>query len=660
MAITQHRGDVDGLRAVAVLLVIGFHMELERLPARFGLQLFGGGFVGVDVFFVISGFLITGLLVRETFETGKIGFVDFYVRRARRLLPMSSAVLSVTMLAAFLLLPSIDWPEIARDAVLSAFYVVNVGFASRATEYMLLDVNESPLLHYWSLSAEEQFYFIWPTLLLLAYGRGGANRRARMVALVGAIIVASFAASVWLTYSNGPWAYFGLPTRAWELGIGAMLALFRDELSRIPGWLLRVLGWSGIGLILSSFVWFGRGTPFPGAWALLPVGGSAFVIMAGAGIMMRGSIGGLLSLGPMQYLGRISYAWYLWHWPCLLYAGPIVGATGRPAANVILAAVGVSFVLAVLSHHLIEQPARHSVLFSRPRGAILLVASSMVVVLLGAGPLVAVGSAASIDATEPSFARRDRVRSLDGCTQNFIQTEASPCLFGVPEAEVRLVLIGDSHAAHLVPAFDVVARERGWGAALYSKASCPPISVRRWLENYRREYTECTAWRTNVLAAVEDVRPGVIVVARFGGYADDLLEANGARARSDRVSAIWEEGARGAFAEWSSAAEQLVIMRDVPNPGFDIPACISSKGTDLCSFETRRAVHWDDELYDAEVRAAEGIQGVTFIDLSQEICGSALCSPVTGEGIIKYRDRNHLTATFSSMLGPALQRLLPR
>ena len=352
------RADVEGLRAVAVLLVVLYHAGVPGVT---------GGYVGVDVFFVLSGFLITGLLVRELRTTGTVSLRRFWARRVRRLLPVATLVLVVTTLASLVLLPPLDRGTVVGDARASALYVANGWFALTDADYTSPS-GRSPLLHLWSLSLEEQFYAVWPVLLLgvAAAGHGQGRRwwlgtRRRTVLVVTVLTAVSLALSAQLSSGLGPWAYYGLHTRAWELLVGAGLALAVPSVRRLPVRARAAAGWCGLGLVVGAALVLDDSTAFPGTAAGFPVLGTALLVVAGASTTAGPS--GWLSTPLPRYVGRLSYSWYLWHWPCLvLLAG--VGRTGEdepaPAARVVLLAVTVSLLLAVLTHHLVEQPVRHA------------------------------------------------------------------------------------------------------------------------------------------------------------------------------------------------------------------------------------------------------------------------------------------------------------
>jgi peptidoglycan/LPS O-acetylase OafA/YrhL len=400
------RADLEGLRAVAVMLVLAYH---ARVP---GIR---GGYTGVDVFFVLSGFLITGLLIRELSSSGRVNLPAFYARRARRLLPAAALTLLVTMAASMLVMPPLRVPDIAGDVEAAALYVSNLRFAVQATDYLASSLAPSPVLHFWSLGVEEQFYLFWPALLALASGAAFAGGRARnglrRVSVVLAVVFGgSLALSLWLTDAAQPWAFFSLPARAWELALGGLLAL--PAAGRlVPERLAPLLGWIGLGMIMAAGVMLDDATLFPGTAALLPTVGAALVIASGLrpqaaavagepsetrlGVRLRGLPtaawpipGTILSLAPLRFLGRISYSLYLWHWPILVLPAVAVGHNLSGLQRVALALL--SIVVATASQRWVEDPIR--------RGRIVGLATRRSLGLAGVVSLVVAISAMSMSA----------------------------------------------------------------------------------------------------------------------------------------------------------------------------------------------------------------------------------------------------------------------
>jgi peptidoglycan/LPS O-acetylase OafA/YrhL len=387
------RPDLEGLRGVAILLVLVYHAGVAGA---------GGGFVGVDVFFVLSGFLITGLLLRERERRGRVDLAAFYARRVRRILPAALVVALGTLVLSLLVLAPLDVPSVATDAVASALSAGNIRFAATSMDYFASDAPPSPFLHYWSLGVEEQFYLVWPALLILAT----RYRRPRLgagVALLG-VLVASFVASYLLTDVAASWAFYSLPTRAWQLGLGGLLAVTVAWHRRIPSWALAPVGVAGLGAILASLVLIDGSTPYPGVVALLPTLGAAAVILAGD---RRWSVGSALRLAPLRFFGRISFSLYLVHWPLFVLAGAglAIGAS-LPFEERIGLAVA-SIVIASASYRWVEQPFRRGRALALPArrtialGGVAVAATIAVALGVDANVTSELGAYASVSASAP-------------------------------------------------------------------------------------------------------------------------------------------------------------------------------------------------------------------------------------------------------------------
>jgi peptidoglycan/LPS O-acetylase OafA/YrhL len=350
----KFRPDIEGLRGLAVLLVVVFHAGL-------GLS---GGFVGVDVFFVISGFLITGLLLREREQTGRIDFLAFYARRIRRLLPAALAVILITLPIAFVLFAPLDRAQMIWDGAASALSVGNIRFALAEGDYFANLAAPSPFLHFWSLGVEEQFYLIWPALLLLA-ATARHIRRGAWLALFN-VFLASLTAAALLTTIAPNWAFYSLPTRAFELAAGGLLAVAAPTIARLPRWFIGPVGWLGAVTVIASALTFDAGMAFPGTVALIPTLGAVAMIAAGEAGISWWSPAALLSVGPMRFVGRISYSLYLWHWPIFVLAGVALGFGREPGLLIGLWLIGISIGVSMLSWALIEEPFRHGFHLPQP------------------------------------------------------------------------------------------------------------------------------------------------------------------------------------------------------------------------------------------------------------------------------------------------------
>jgi peptidoglycan/LPS O-acetylase OafA/YrhL len=704
----RFRADIEGMRALAVVLVVAFHA---------GLGVVGGGFVGVDVFFVLSGFLITGLLVDEIARTGTISLGDFYARRVRRLLPLATVVLAATAVATFVLVPPIDRKGVAGDIVGSALWSANWRFAAESTQYMA-DTDKSPVLHYWSLAVEEQFYLVWPLLLLLLVGGTSLALRAWRVAFrricvaLAVIVVASLWVSRAQTGDGSPFAYFGLHTRAWELGIGAALALCRPMLPLMTRRAANGAAAIGVSMVVGSAVLMDEATPFPGTAALVPVLGTALLVAAGARLP-DGLVSSTLARPVPRYVGRISYAWYLWHWPVLVLAtarwGEVTsaedGAATHAAWSVVGAAVALSFVLAAVSHHLVEQPLRQAGFLkaSRRRSLAaggLLVATSLVasgaLALSTTSPDESVvvappaesdvqvrsdGDVAEPDPTAaatpvldpaalrepntPEEARESKPGDVEPCYVTYESTAvpaAETCRVGPAQgAERSIALIGDSHATAWYPALRAAALERGWTLYFFGKSACPVVDVEVLRAGAASVYDSCTTWREHLLDRLASIDGlDAVVIGRWMAYRTSTLQPDGSTSTPSSVGPIWRAGAERTFDRLRRVSPRIVVLKDVPWAPIDVPSCLSDHRRDVesCAFSRSRAVGRDAALVAAEEAAAPG--AVRHVDMTDAICPRARCQVVTPTGQIMYRDEHHLTAGYSASLWPTLAQRLEK
>jgi peptidoglycan/LPS O-acetylase OafA/YrhL len=663
------RPDVEGLRAVAIVAVLLCHA---------GLPFFAGGYVGVDVFFVISGFLITRLLLNELESTGRLSLRRFYARRARRLLPLSAVLLASIGILSVLLLSPVRAVEVSGDIVSSALYTANWHFAAQSVDYFAQDIEPSPVLHLWSLAIEEQFYVVWPTLLLAVtwfWRRRGSSVRPALWVTLALVLVGSFALGVKLTADQPAAAYFSTFGRAWELGLGAALALLGAlRIRRLAG---AALGWAGLAAIVYAAVAFDATTPFPGTAALLPTIGTACLILGGASLYGQAKAGpsGLLSLGPVRYVGRISYSWYMWHWPALIFAAAAWGTLSVAAG---LAVVVASLIPTVVTHHLIEDPVRVSrVLARRPNRALAVGVACMAIGVcagvalrdaqptLDTAPLTDVKGAAALaeqpqpqqraDAVRPNplRAREDRSRAYyDGCLVGIDGTNSNKCLYGDPEGKRTLILFGDSHAMQYFPALDELAEKRHWRLITLTKAECTPGEVRIRSMVADREYSQCDTWREDALQRIEAGNPRTAIVVMSGDTAYTPYDSNGEELSGDAGAAEMEAGYVASLTRIHRAGLHTVVIKDTPVSASDVPGCVSEdlQHLDSCAFARVR-----DRTKEFDSRAARAAPETSIIDVTPEICPGGLCRAVIGNALV-YRDKSHLTATFARTLAPAIER----
>jgi peptidoglycan/LPS O-acetylase OafA/YrhL len=687
------RPDIEGLRAVAVLAVVVFHAELPGMS---------GGFVGVDVFFVISGFLITGMLWREVEDTGRVQLVRFYGARVRRLLPAGIVVLVVTAVACAWLLPPLQARSALGDALASALYVGNYRFAVEGTDYLAADAPPSPFQHYWSLGVEEQFYLVWPALLIGTAWAGRRWGRPRTVLphlVLGTVAVASLVVCLRWTEELPAWAFFGLPSRAWQLAVGGLVALTVVWWRRVPASVAWVAGWAGLGSVVLAVVGLDETTAYPGLAALLPVVGAGLVVVAGCVQPARG-VGAVLSLLPMRWIGRISYSWYLWHWPVLLLAPVVVdrplGLGGRLAAAAVAAALAAVTLVAV------ENPVRFGPL-RRSAGRSVLLGGGLTTVgvcaAVGALAVVPVPAGSGAAANAPTITappssstapptsdpgevaiRRltAQVQSavaaseglqavpanltpslgeapvdkpevfVNGCVRSWRGVGHEECASGEVGSATTVVTVGDSHAAMWQPALEGIAAQRHWRLETMAKVLCPLLDLPVQSPYLGREYTECAQWRGQILDRLRAERPALIVLDMVRRYTPDYGFTVYGRE--------WLSALTRTVAELRRTGAVVLVLGPVPDPRSTVPTCLSEHLEVATACAPDRTAAVDDAGVAAEA-AATARAGGQYADVTEWFCTTARCPVIVGN-LLVYRDDNHLTIDYAQYLAPVLAAVI--
>ena len=686
----QRRADIEGLRAIAVLAVLLFHAGVPGLA---------GGYVGVDVFFVVSGFLITSLLVTEKESSGSISLSSFYARRVRRLLPVAAVVAISTLVASWIWLEPLRLRSVANDVLAVATFSSNFVFASRGADYLQSTLPPSPLQHYWSLAVEEQFYFVWPLLIaFLCIGASATSRvnvRVRIGLLSAVVTVVSFVLCMRMMDSSQPWAFFSPHTRAFELAIGALVAVIPMVTLKWYQSFAAIAAWCGLIGIVATVVLFDETTRFPGPWALAPVLATAVVLRGGNATPWAPVA--LLQLSPFQWLGSRSYSAYLWHWPILI----IVAAAFNRELSVTdgLVCIAIALGLSEFSFRFIENPIRHNISLRGLRAAAL--ATAIIAVVAGAGviarnnpPAIAVGPDATapivvsdttipagvaattttLVSTAPDLPSRGKpvpaivaAASMTGlpgnltpglqsaisdmpivyknnCHAGFSALRPKKCVFGDETSSVVIGLYGDSHAAQWFPAFEKVAIKRKWKLITYTKRGCPPAEIPTYSSVLGKVYKECAPWRRNVLDQM--VADGVQVV--FVAHFERLLSAS---TRKPMWQKEWREGLQGTVTEIESRGMKPVLMQDTPYPGQDIPTCLSRSYTNIQQCSPSVRVAYRDDMNEMLVDFDRAGQQVLWV--KEWFCITTLCPTVVGN-VLVYRDDNHMTVTFASLIAPLL------
>jgi peptidoglycan/LPS O-acetylase OafA/YrhL len=671
------RPDIEGLRAVAVGAVLLYHAGVPFAP---------GGYVGVDVFFVISGFLITGLLLRELESTGTVSLARFYSRRAKRLLPLTVVVLGVVVFLSWLLFDPVRMDEVSLGVVASGLYVMNWLLAARATDYFAAGLQASPVQHFWTLAVEEQFYLLWPTVLLVVAWwsrRTGRGLRPVLMGAFAAIAVSSLAYSVYSTESQAGAAYFSTFTRGWELALGGMLALIPvSRLGNLPRALAGPVAWAGLGAIAFSTVRFNDDTLFPGYAALLPTLGTAAVIVAGFATTSGKTPAGaarLLTLGPVRHVGRLSYSWYLWHWPPLVFAATLWGSLSPLEGTAVLAA---SYFPALITNRLVEKPFLHSEMLTRfPRRALALggactsLSVALGVLLFAVTPTIpeapesqVAGAAAlrndhalqtSARAVHPTpreaETKENRPRMYaDGCHLDLTEVESPRCVYGNPSSDTAVVLFGDSHAMQWFPALNRIAEERDWRLVGFTKSACPPAEVHIYNAGLRREYRECDEWRERTLdRIVKQEHPDLVVTSSLPTYNP---RENDKRLSGDASEEALVDGYASTLKKLRDTGAPVALIEDVPHPDKNVPECVSRSLDHLerCAFQKNKALGFPP----VNPKAADEVDGVHLIDPTPMVCPEKQCPSVIGDALV-YRNGAHLTATYVRTLTPWLGKQLP-
>lgn len=666
------RADIQGMRAVAVLAVLVYHIWPSTLP---------GGYVGVDVFFVISGFLITGLLVREFERSGTINLRAFYARRIRRLLPVASLTLLAVAAAAWTWSSPSEWRDLAKELVACGLYMENWLLVQRSVDYLAQDAAPSPVQHFWSLSVEEQFYIFWPLLMLgagaLSRNMGWAVRKVFLVVLF-AVTVLSLGYGIYASYIDPAPGYFLTTTRIWELGVGGLLAIVGNPGGGVSAnWLRTVSGWAGIVAIATACWFYTSRLPFPGYEALLPALGAVAILYAQPGT--AGLLGRVLSSKFMQYFGDISYSLYLWHWPIVVFYPQV---TGRETVTFQdgMAIVVVSVVAAHLSRQFVEERFRHGRKGESLRPYAIGAGLTAVLVLF-AGTLITVGdrqaaaqmeglAEAGLDARHPGaqifvsgrrqsfsdfiprtgIARLDRgsAYGLDGssrCIGTALSAEVLSCNYGGENAKRTIVIVGDSHAVHWLPALERVAKSEHWRVIGLTKSGCAfTATLTRFTSGgVDRPYTECLEWGRSVEGWLLKERPDLVIFSHSPRQA-----VTGMRFGQSQEQIA--QGVNAYASELERAGIKVAAIRHTPWQEEDVPVCMArpNASVDTCS-STEEKTTSNGSLS----IAANNNHNIHLIDLHRYFCFDERCPVVIG-GVLVYRDKHHLTATFARSMAPIL------
>lgn len=656
--VRNRRLDIQGLRAVAVLMVVAFHAGLP-VP---------GGFVGVDVFFVISGFVITAMLMREWEATGRIRLGRFYVRRFKRLTPALALTVGVVMLASALLLSPLGGGQqnVAKTAIGAMLLTANVVIARTTGNYFDAPAEGNPLLNTWSLSVEEQFYLVFPAILLLGWILGQRVRRPKVapVALVVMVGVVSFALAIIGSAGvelplvpESLVGFYGPATRAWEFAVGALLALPGAK-SRVSSRHAPLIGWAGVVMLAASLWLITDMTPFPGPWTLLPVIGTLLLLAAGSA---NTGVARALASRPMVTIGDVSYSIYLWHWPSIVFAQLLW--PGRPW--VLVASAAASLVPAYASYRWVEQPLRT---LPQDRGLPLLrVVTATVIPPLALAGLLGFAARNSFwndsirmyqAAIEPSH-----IGLETGCAHE-AWSKPTECTWNSQADGRPIYLVGDSHADHFSEALIAAAEATSRPMTGLSENGCAYLPVSLTRPDQGREWeSQCQAYLGKTEGYLSDAKPGLVVVANsYWWFRDGSgvgVGAPGETPSDDPATKrrVLSEGLSQAVLQLQEAGHVVLVVQAVPQwGGRDAWSSWSScsmldMAGDGCSRTMSMTEVSERQGEVAEIVAAVARErGAALLDVSEDLCPGGTCSSVTPEGLVRYRDGGHITVEQSKEL----------
>lgn len=640
MAVTRtdnafFRPDIEGLRAVAILLVVGSHFAVPG---------FAAGFIGVDIFFVISGYLITSILFREYERTSTIRLGRFYANRLRRLLPALATVLVVTGLLALNLLPETRIMEFGKAAAAAAIWLSNIYFTFADIDYFGAESGSNPVLHTWSLGVEEQFYLFWPFAILLAVRLGKGQRALTLRRLLLLIAALSLVACLLVGKANPTFAFYMMPTRAWQFAAGALVWLVARQrvFQRRQA---TALAWLGVALVMAAMAIIGPSSTYPGWLALLPTLGTCALLWSGA------SAGGsrsqpmpvtFLTARPMQALGRVSYSWYLWHWPVLILGEQFTPIAGHPASAVF--AIAISLAAAFATYHLVENPVRYGRMTQlRPGWQIGLALAAMV--LINSQMLRLSSHSEEILASQATHPYASAIRDLpriyaDGCDDWYQSDALKPCVYGDRDAPRTVALMGDSIGAQWFSVLTEISDPDQWKIVVLTKSSCPMVDTPFFYQRIGREYTECASWRNHAIQWLNENHVDRVFIGGVAssGFTDDQ----------------WIDGTRRILDRLAPNIPAIYIIESSPALGFNGPDCLL-KNMGSSSNPEKCAVPLEDKAYQhvsSLLRAAiDGYSNVHWIGTRDFVCPDQNCSARRGEMIV-FRDNQHLTASFVAAAAP--------
>ncbi|WP_406459137.1 acyltransferase [Streptomyces sp. NBC_01622] len=656
----KYRPDIQGLRAVAIMMVVSMHVGLVDIHG------------GVDVSFVLSGFLIGSQLLAEIDKTGKVSLSKFWARRMRRLAPGMALVIVVTAGLAWLYASPLRFRSDMKDGLSSALSVMNWRLAETGTDYFANDGTQSPYQHFWSLGIEEQFYLAAPIALVAVawLSRLVFRNRALVAVFLVAVVAGSLYLSVKQTASNQPLAYFGTQTRIWELACGILLALSAPLLSRMNVGLAGVVSWLGLVTTIGTALLITKETPLPGYAVGGPVLGACMIIAGGCAAPRLG-VERLLDNPVFNFIGNVSYGWYLWHWPILILWPDIVGRDMSYSDR--FRVVFLSFFLAILMYYSFELRFRtNKELVARPwkgilTGATAIAAAAGAMAFAMVAPLNLSTSGSVASSGSVGYSDADSVKSsvlqkkLSATTLNALPNSKEDhthygciddtdvkkfvmrdnCVIGDTAGRTTTVVIGDSHAWQWGDAFHQLGQQLHTKVVTMAKGGCSPEIYSITNPELNREYSECDSWRQSAFEEIKTLHPEVVVVT--------------SRIRQE----VTESGAEKAFKVLEASGAKLIYITDTPQPGRNVPDCLATHTDDVPACNPKQDAAIQFPAFRATEQKVAVRHGAEVIDVLPAFCASGVCPTVISHQIV-YFDSSHITAGYAKSLAPYLKPTLQK
>ncbi|MDV7143187.1 acyltransferase family protein [Tropicimonas sp. TH_r6] len=658
----RYHPEIDGLRALAVTSVLVYHADVAGIS---------GGFTGVDVFFVISGYLISGILFSELSRTGSIDFVNFWARRTRRLLPSAILVIVASILVARHVLSDLSMAYSGRDAIYAALYLINWQKLISAIDYFNDESGAGLFIHYWSLAVEEQFYIFLSLVFLFvmtASRRFNATHRQEKIAIwaIALLGLISFLINVVVANTTQPVAFFGTHARIWQLAAGAIVYFLVNFDLTMSARARHVAAWSGLALMVGAMVLLDSELNYPGIYAVAPTLGAALFILAGGKEDSTTDQGRrplpvkFFSFAAPVLVGKISYALYLWHWP-VFYLYQAYFETWGAVDKVI--AILITGCLSYLSFHLVENPVRRSLwLGARPMTSL---TSAVAITIITCGALFMLQShytqgriiLASGAIYDPAKVRLDKGLIYEvGCHTAQKATTYEDCIFGDTDSSRKMFLVGDSHAAHWFPTMADYAATHGYALYSRTKSACIGIDVPTWNSLMKREYHECAEWRGAVHAEIERENADVVVLANSSS-ARVYMPETGEKASAEDSAALLAAAETRFVEQMLAHGTKVVLMSDMPWFPSDPLDCLieNPRANENCNSPQDESwlplrspwspdvVDWDDQLL--------------LVDFKDNVCSELECA-VANDEMVMFRDRHHMTATYAATLSSELASVL--